>query len=96
MRYRPIFRGFIKCDQGFASGAVPLVEPDAPHPAPQSRHGASGCLQHVCAVAALLLPTLTAPDARPEDGEVRHHDVEDGPRLSEHDILGRLRRFGWI
>lgn len=72
-----------------------LVEPDEPHhPVPQSGYGESRCLGHVCVVAAVFFPTLTTLNPRLKDGEVRPYDVKDGPRLSEHDILGKLLRFG--
>lgn len=73
-----------------------LVEPDEPHPALQWGYGVPSWFGHVCVVAATFLPTLTASDPRLEDGEVRHHDVKDGPRLSEHDILGKSLHFGRI
>lgn len=88
--------GFFEYYLGCGGGAVSLVEPDEPHfPAPPPLgYGASRCFGHVCVEAAILFPTLTALNPRPKDGEVRRYDVKDGPRLSEHDILGKLLRFG--
>lgn len=80
---------------GCVGGAVSVVEPDEPRLLlPQLGSGASRCFGHVCVAAAILLPTFTALNPRLKDGEVRPHDVKDGPRLSEHDILGKLLRYG--
>lgn len=72
-----------------------LVEPDEPHlPVPHLDYGVSRCSGRICVAAAILFPTLTALNPRLKDGEVRRYDVKDGPRLSEHDILGKLLRYG--
>lgn len=72
-----------------------LVEPDEPHhQVPQLGYGAPRWFGYVCVVAVLLFPTLTVLNPRLKDGEVRRYDVKDGPCLSEHDILGKLLRFG--
>lgn len=74
-----------------------LVEPDEPHhPVPQLGYGVSRWFGHVCVVAAILFPTLTALNPRLKHGEVWRYDVKDGPSLSEHDILGKLLRFGQL
>lgn len=87
--------GFFEYYRGCVGGAVSLVEPDEPHrPVPQLGYGVSRWFGHVCVVAAILFPTLIALNPRLKDGEVRRYDVKDGPRLSEHDILGKLLRFG--
>lgn len=72
-----------------------LVEPDKLHHAvPQLGYGVSHWFGHVCVVFAILFPTLTALNPRLKDGEVWRYDLKDGPRLSEHDILGKLLRLG--
>lgn len=89
------FSGFFEYYPGCVGGAVSLVEPDEPHlPVPHLGYGVSRWSGHVCVAAAILFLRLTALNPRLKDGEVRRYDVKDGPRLSEHDILGKLLRYG--